>query len=106
MNNFGIAKSRMLGCWLENAPARTDNPRILTTTYVRADAALIALASWSDRDEIVELSLDNDALGLGPDVRAWAPAVEGLQAETEVELSAVRVPAGQGLFLIVEPAPG
>mgnify|MGYP001556080444 FL=1 len=104
MNEFGIAESRMLGYWLDDAPTRTDHPRVLATTYARPDAVLITLASWSGTDRVVELSLDLDALGLGPDVRAWAPAVEGLQAETEVELSAVRVPAGQGLFLILEPA--
>jgi hypothetical protein len=102
MNEFGIADSRMLGYWLENAPVRTDHSRILATTYARPDAVLIALASWSAADEVVSLSMDLETLGFGPDVRAWAPAVEGLQAESDVDLMAVRVPAGQGLFVIVE----
>jgi hypothetical protein len=80
----------------------TDHPRVLATTYARSDSILIALASWSDTDEVVQLSVDLEALGLEPDVRARAPAVEGLQAEEEVDLSAVRVPAGQGLFVVVE----
>jgi hypothetical protein len=101
MSDYGIAESRMLGYWLENAPVRTDHPRVLATTYARSDAILIALASWSDTDEVVQLSVDLEALGLGPDVSARAPAVEGLQAEAEVDLSAVRVPAGQGLFVVV-----
>jgi hypothetical protein len=102
MNEFGIADSRMLGYWLENAPIRTDNPKIRATTYARPGAALIALASWSAADEVVSLSMDLETLGFGPDVRAWAPTVEGLQTEAEVDLSAVRVPAGQGVFLVVE----
>ena len=101
MNEFGIAESRMLGYWLDEAPIQTDHSRIRATTYARSDAILIALASWSDTDEVVELSVNLEALGLGPDVRARAPAVEGLQAEMEVDLSAVRVPAGQGLFVVV-----
>jgi hypothetical protein len=102
MNEFGIADSRMLGYWLDDAPVRTDQPRILATTYARPGAVLIALASWSAADEVVSLSMDLESLGFGTDVRAWAPAVEGLQAEAEVDLSAVRVPAGQGVFLVVE----
>jgi len=102
MNEFGIADSRMLGYWLENAPIRTDNPKIRATTYARPGAALIALASWSAADEVVDLSVDLEALGLGPDARAWAPAVEGLQVEADVDLMAVRVPAGLGLFVVVE----
>ena len=91
MNDFGISQSRML----------TDNPRILATTYVRQDGALIALASWSDEDEIIRVTVDRAALGAGSDWRAVAPAVEGLQSAAEVDLSAVRVPANQGLFILI-----
>ena len=102
MSEFGIADSRMLGYWLDDAPVGTGDPGVLSTAYIRPDGALIVLASWSETDEVVELSVDLDALGLGPDIRAWAPEVEGLQAEAKVDLSAVRVPAGQGLFVVVE----
>jgi len=104
MNDFGIAESRMLGYWLKDAPVRTDHPRVLATTYLGPNAALIALASWSEQDEIVNLSVDLEALGLGDEVRAYTPAVEGLQAGGEVELSAVRVPGGMGLWVVVEGA--
>ena len=39
-------------------------------------------------------------------VRAYPPAVERRQEEAVLDLSAVHVPAGQGLFLVVEPAVG
>ena len=111
MNDFGIGESRMLGYWLDNTPVTTNHPRVLATTYVRPDAVLIALASWAEEDEVVSLSADWEALGFGADprgtsgtgtaARAYAPAVEGLQEETEVDLSAVRIPAGQGLFVVL-----
>ncbi len=103
MDDFGIADSRMLGYWLENAPVRTGRDDILATTYVRDDRVLIALASWAEGDQVVSLQLDRDALGLGPDLRATAPAVKGLQESGPVDLSAVRVPAGKGLWIVVEP---
>jgi hypothetical protein len=106
MNDFGIDQSRMLGYWLDDAPVRTDNDRVIATTYMRSDGVLIALASWSERDEVVALELGLDALGLGgaevdQELTAEAPWVEGLQEGGTVDLSAVRVPAGQGLFVIV-----
>jgi hypothetical protein len=123
MNDFGIADSEMRGYWLADAPVRTGNPRVLATTYVRPDGVFIALGSWSNADEVVDLALDWSALGLarapesggGPGepvpegsgpvaFRAYAPAVEGLQPGGEVDLSAVRVPAGQGLFVLVVPS--
>ncbi|KPK61972.1 MAG: hypothetical protein AMS21_08450 [Gemmatimonas sp. SG8_38_2] len=103
MNEFGIAESRMQGYWLENTPVRTDIPRILATTYVRDDRVLITLASWSENDETVRLTFDASALGMESGWRAVAPAVEGLQSAAEVDLSAVQVPANQGLFVIVRP---
>ncbi len=79
---------------------------------------LIALASWSEEDEVVNLTVDWEALGLGETggaaggasstqaPRAYAPSVEGLQDEAEVDLTSVRVPAGQGLFVVVRADPG
>ena len=101
MNEFGIAESRMLGYWLDDAPVTTDHPRVLATSYVRPDGILIALASWSDDAETVSVAVDWNALGVAPGVHAHAPAVEGLQAAAKVDLSQVRVPANQGLFVIV-----
>jgi len=128
MNQFGIADSEMRGYWLEDTPITTSNPLILATTYLRPGPgrALIALASWSGEDEVVALSVDWEALGLGdgvtsddqaarvaafrsqigdgfnPSIRAFAPRVEGLQEERKLDLSAVPVPAGQGLFVLLE----
>jgi hypothetical protein len=102
MNEFGIADSRMLGYWLNPTPVETGNPRVLATTYVRPDGVLIALASWSDREERVALALDLAAMGLPAGVRVYAPAVAGLQTAADIDPSAVIVPANQGLFLRLE----
>ncbi len=102
MNEFGIADSRHAGLLARRRPGPDGSAGVLATAYARHGAVLIALGSWSESDEVVDLSVDLEALGLGPDARAWAPAVEGLQAESDVDLMAVRVPAGQGLFVIVE----
>ncbi len=102
MNEFGIAESRMLGYWLDDPPVTTNHPRVLATAYVRPDGILLALASWAGEDETVSLTLDPGTLGDGVSgMRAVAPAVEGLQAAAEIDLSRVPIPANQGLFLIV-----
>jgi hypothetical protein len=93
----------MLGYWLNDAPVTTDHPRVRATTYVRPDGFLIALASWSPEEETVCVTIDRDARGVVPGGRAHAPFVEGLQTAAEVDLSQVRIPANQGLFVIVRP---
>jgi len=103
MNDFGIADSRITGYWLDDVPVHTDNPDVLATAYVRDDGALIVLGSWSDEDEVVNVTLDLETLGIAGPVRAWAPAVEGLQESAELDPAAVPVPAGQGLFVRLAP---
>jgi hypothetical protein len=103
MDEFGITDSRMLGYWLADPPATTDHPRVRATTYVRPDGLLIVLASWSATPETVRVTLDSALLGGASAVRAHAPAVEGLQDSADVDLARVRVPANQGLFVIVRP---
>jgi hypothetical protein len=101
MNDFGIAESEMRGYWTQGVPVSTGRDDILATAYVRPGQTLIALASWSDADEVVDLAVDFAALGLSADVSARAPEVGGLQESGDVDLGAVRVPAGQGLWVVV-----
>jgi hypothetical protein len=100
MDDFGIAESRMQGYWLPDTPVRTDNPSVLATTYLRPGDSLIILASWSNRDETVRLTMDAAQMGLSSGVRVYAPAVEGLQPGAErIDPQAVVVPANRGLFI-------
>jgi hypothetical protein len=86
----------MLGYWLDNPPVTTSHPRVKATAFVRPDEVLIALASWSDDDEVVSLTIDPNMVPLGA---AHAPFVEGLQEESPIDLSSVPVPANRGLFV-------
>lgn len=103
MDSFGIVGSRMSGYWLPRPAVSTGNPNVLATAYVRGDRILVALASWSDQDAIVDLKVDPAAtIGWGG-IRAHAPAVAGLQPASEIDLSRLAVPANSGRFLILEP---
>ena len=49
----------------------------------------------------MRLTLDASTLGDLSGMRAYAPAVEGLQEAAEVDLSRVEIPANRGLFVLV-----
>ncbi len=102
MNDFGIAGSRMRGYWLADAPITTGRDDIRATTYTKSGSALIAIGSWSDKDETIALTMNLAAMGFTGAVRVYAPAVEGLQQAHEVDPAAVVIPAKQGIFLRVE----
>jgi hypothetical protein len=103
MNDFGIAGSRMKGYWLRDAPVTTDREDVLATTYLKPGSALIAIGSWSARDETIALTMRLRDMGFTGPVRVYAPAVAGLQAAREIDPAAVVIPAKQGLYLRVEP---
>jgi Glycoside hydrolase 123, N-terminal domain len=101
MTRFGIDEARMVGYWLDDRPVKTSREGLLATTFVRADSALIAIASWSDEDETLTLDIDRDALGLRADAELYAPRVDTLQQAHAYALDApITVPANMGLFII------
>jgi hypothetical protein len=104
MSDFGIDGSRMLGYWLDSVPVRTDNEKVLATSYVRSGATLIVLASWESEDVDVELAVDWAGLGVSDPsaVSLVAPEVEGLQDRATFNVNKpIRVPGSQGLFLLL-----
>jgi len=102
MNDFGIAGSRMNGYWLASTPVTTGREDILATTYIKPGSALVAIGSWSAKDETISLTMNLQAMGFTGPVRVWAPAVEGLQPAGEIDPRAVVIPAKRGLYLRVD----
>lgn len=102
MDAFGIDKSRMLGYWLPKPPLTTGRSDVLGTAYVREDAVLIALASWSATDATVAVELAPEFTRGWKGVVASAPEVEGLQTQATIDLASVVVPANQGRFILLQ----
>ena len=102
MNDFVIAESRMLGYWLTDAPVDTGNDLVKGSAFVREDGSvLIALASWSDQDLQIDLTLNMERLGLDSGFSFEVPTVEGLQDAHQYGADeSVTVPANMGLYLI------
>jgi hypothetical protein len=100
---FGIGDARMIGCWVEDSPVKSDRPDVPATVYLKPDQALIALASWADGPAEVRLRIDWKKLGIDPAAAKWAvPAVEGLQEEAELAPgTALRIEPGKGLWLVI-----
>ncbi|MBE0648419.1 MAG: hypothetical protein IH596_11610 [Bacteroidales bacterium] len=103
-DDFGIAQSEMLGYWVERSPIRTQHKNIESTIYLKEDKALIAIGSWSDRDEKVTLEINWKSLGFEPDhARLFSPEIKDLQSFQLFEVNQpVVVKKNQGLILMLE----
>jgi hypothetical protein len=102
-DTFGMQGTEMVGYWVPSPPVKTDRADVLATVYTKRGAALVALASWSEGDSDVRLTIDWRALGLdparttivAPEVQAFQPARRFTAGET------IRVPRGKGWLLVL-----
>lgn len=104
-DDFGIAKSNMIGYWSPQCPVKTGHKDILATTYViDGKRAMIALASWAKEDTSIKLKIDWKTLGLNKKkVKLTAPAIKDFQeAATFKPGDAIPIPKSKGLLLLIK----
>ena len=79
-SDFGMKGSKMIGYWSNNVPAHTNLESVIATVYKRDKSALIAVASWSEKTEQVELIVDWKKIGIDPNkATVTLPAMKGFQ---------------------------
>ena len=104
MDEFGMAGSEMVGFWDAVCPVTTGNPGVLTTVYRKPGKALIALATWSGKEESVRLAIDFKALGIDPaKATLTAMPMDKLQDKAAYQISAtITIPPDKGLLLTLQ----
>jgi hypothetical protein len=104
-DQFEIANSEMLGYWVDRSPIKTNTTGIKSTIYLNGGKALIAIGSWSARNEYVQLVIDWEALGISKgNMKLTSPEIEGLQKYKVYDLDKpVLVEKKNGLILVMEP---
>jgi len=105
MDEFGMAGTEMTGFWDAACPVKTGNPEVPATVYRKKGRVLIALASWSAKDESVRLAIDFKALGIDPaKATLTAMPMDKLQPQAVYPISeAITIPPNKGLLLTLQP---
>lgn len=105
-SQFGIEDAAMIGWWEKDALVRTQNRDVLATTYSKQGKALIALASWSQRVQQIQLQIDSERLGIDSRrAQLTAPELAGLQESQILSLDQpVIIRPGEGYLLLIEQA--
>jgi len=103
-DNFGMQGTKMIGYWVDNNPVKTNDSKILATVYKRDKKAMIAIASWEDKDTPIHLSIDWKALNIDPaKATITAPAIKNFQQGKKFGvMDEIIVPKGKGWLLVVE----
>lgn len=102
-DRFRMADAIPIGWWNPDCPVKTGHPQVKATLYRQAHQCLLALASWSPRQEQVALDIDYEALGLSPErARLQIPEIPGFQQAMPYQKGEkLPVPAGQGFILLL-----
>lgn len=103
-DRFRMADAVPIGWWDPDCPIKTGHPQVKATLYRQAHQCLLALASWSPREERVALAIDYEALGLDREkARLSIPEIPGFQQALPYQKGEeLLVPAGQGFILLLD----
>lgn len=103
-DDFDIANSEMLGYWVNRSPIKTNQKNIKSTIYINKDKVLIAIGSWSDKDEKIQLKIDWKKLGINKkDAQLSCPEINGLQRfDTFKVEQPIHIEKNRGLILILK----
>jgi len=103
-DDFGMQGTKMIGYWVDNNPVKTSDNKILATIYKKDKKAMIAIASWEDKDIPVSLIIDWKALGIDPaKATITAPAIKNFQSGKKFLVTdKIIVPKGKGWMLVVQ----
>ena len=102
-DDFGISDSRMIGYWVDYSPIKVDNTKVKCTIYKRDDKVLISLASWSKKDEDINLLIDWEDIKLNPLYSELiSPKIDDLQDYKKYKIGEkIKIEANGGLVLVI-----
>lgn len=103
-DQFGIKDARMVGYWEKDNPVKVSSDNVFCTVYSNKGKAMLSVGSWSDKEELVQLSIDWKKLGInGSKAVVYQPAIPFFQEEKYFKpADPIPVPAGKGVLLLVE----
>jgi hypothetical protein len=103
-DSFGIADSKMMGYWVDASSVKTNKEGTKSTLYQKEDKAMIAIGSWSAKNELVPLEINWEALGWDKSAyKLYSPNIDGLQEYREFVIGVpIPVEKNEGILLVIE----
>jgi hypothetical protein len=65
-DEFRIDDAKMVGFWEDEPAVKTGNDEVKATTYLKDGKALISLGNFSEKEQVVKLSIDWKRIGINP----------------------------------------
>ncbi|MEX2594169.1 MAG: glycoside hydrolase domain-containing protein [Anditalea sp.] len=103
-DQYSFKEKELIGYWDNTCPVATNNENIVASVFKGENESIIALANWSNEDQVSSLIIDWDAIGYDPSrCRISIPYVKDFQDEQPLQsLSAVNVPGKKGYMIVIK----
>ena len=104
-DQYHIGDKKMIGYWDEGEgkPVKSDNDLVKTTFYKGLDEHIIAVANWSEKDQLCSLDIDWNKLGYEKSACKYIiPAIPGFQdKQSPVSLNELIIPGKKGFLILL-----
>jgi hypothetical protein len=103
-DEFGINESKMVGFWDDEPVIKTGNNDVKATTYLKDGKALISLGNYSEKEQIVKLSVDWKKIGIEPrNAKFRCPEIKDFQPERLIKANdEIVIEPKKGWLILVE----
>jgi hypothetical protein len=103
-DDFGIKGSKMIGYWSPNIPVKSNHEKVLTTVFTKDKRAMVAIASWADGDQDIQLQIDWAKLGIdSKKAKLYAPDIANFQSAIKFNSrSSIHIEKNKGMIIVIE----
>jgi hypothetical protein len=103
-DEYGFQSMDMIGYWDDNNPITCSNPSVKATVFKGKDVMVVAVASWSDKDEEVTLAFNSAKAGFDLDSGdVFIPGIVNFQEkQNTVSLNNMVIPGGKGYLIVIK----
>jgi hypothetical protein len=103
-DEYKIEKKIMTGYWEENTPVKVSNPFIKASIYNGDGEAVIAVANWTDHEQVTAVKVSREESGFDPaSADIFIPEINGFQTEQKsVSLNKITIPGNQGFLIVIK----
>ncbi|MBT3272547.1 MAG: hypothetical protein HN368_05290 [Spirochaetales bacterium] len=103
-DKYELPSASMTGFWCKSSPVTSSSSDIPATLYHGKKYTIIALASWAEKETIVDLGIDWQALGYDEAAaQVFVPEIPEYQtSEDDVDTHAVAVEPGKGKLIVIK----
>jgi hypothetical protein len=103
-DKYKFSEREMLGYWDRKCPVRTDNPKIVASVFKGSEDLVIAVANWSDKEQVCRLIINWKALGTDQSRSVLEiPFVENFQDSGKVSpADQVKTEGGKGFLIVLK----